>query len=392
MILKSMARKTATFSDLLSYMDREGVSERIVAHNLYHSLDEDMERVAESFMENAQRLSRRANGNSLYHEILSLEAGHGLSRERLTEILRDLAQVYLSERATDNLAFGIAHFDSQHVHLHLCISANAVGDSRRVRLSKESFAGIQKRLEGYILERYPELDQRTIYNSRERSREKLKTSAREQNMRHARGKSSAKEGLKARMHGIFQQATSYEDLAALLAQAGYSLYQRGATRGVLDNATGKKHRLSTLGVDEHFNFTIQRMTQEPQQQRPAQEQNKQQQPEQPAQRTRPEPERFKARPDPQPKPEPTPERTRPEPERFKARPDPKPEPAPERVRPEPERFKARPEPEKPAPEQAQPQPEQHPKSEADKVAERLAELDELQKDAKSRDRDRGHER
>lgn len=373
MILKSMARKTATFSDLLSYMDREGVSERIVAHNLYHSLDEDMDRVAESFMENAQRLSRRANGNSLYHEILSLEAGHGLSRERLTEILRDLAQVYLSERATDNLAFGIAHFDSQHVHLHLCISANAVGDSRRVRLSKESFAGIQKRLEGYILERYPELDQRTIYNSRERSREKLKTSAREQNMRHARGKTSAKEGMKARMHGIFQQATSYEDLAALLAQAGYSLYQRGATRGILDNATGKKHRLSTLGVDEHFNFTIQRMTQEPQQQRPSQDQGKQQQPEQPTQRTRPEPERFKARPDPQPKPEPT----------------------PERVRPEPERFKARPEPTKPATEQAQAKPTETTKQQApqpDKVADRLAELDELQKDAKSRDRDRGPER
>ena len=59
MILKSMARKTATFSDLLKYMDREGVSERIVSHNLYHSLEEDMERVAESFMENAQRLNRR---------------------------------------------------------------------------------------------------------------------------------------------------------------------------------------------------------------------------------------------------------------------------------------------------------------------------------------------
>ena len=355
MILKSMARKTATFSDLLKYMDREGVSERIVSHNLYHSLEEDMERVAESFMENAQRLNRRANGNSLYHEILSLEAGHGLDRERMAAILRDLAQVYLSERATHNLAYGIAHFDSEHVHLHLCISANEAGDSRRFRLSKESFSGIQKRLEGYIQERYPELAQRTIYNSRARdhARETLKTSSREQNMNHARGKTSAKAALKTHMHGLFQQARSLEELSALLSQAGYSLYQRGSTRGVLDNATGKKHRLSTLGVDEHFNITIQRMTQEPQQKKPN---------EQAQQKTAPQP-------------EPTPQRTRPEPERFKARPEP--------TKPANEQAQAK------QPEQDKPQP-QAPKP--DKVADRLAELDAVQKGSTSRDRDGGQER
>ncbi len=224
MIIKSMARKEGSFAQLVSYMGKES-GEQAVFHNLYGHEGTRAQEIVREFEENASWLPARRNGNVLYHEIVSLSAGHGLDRESAAKALADIGYEYLARRAPGQIAYGVAHNDTDHPHLHLCISANELGSPRRSRLSKAEFSRIQKEMEELVRTRYPEIGQEAVY-AKGRGAETVKTTRSEQEMKERTGLGSAKERMAARVRSFLQRARSEGELAALLASDGLSLYVR----------------------------------------------------------------------------------------------------------------------------------------------------------------------
>lgn len=270
MIIKSLSRKSrqvrsarstrggkTPFSALVSYMNRDFGKEddrAVLWHNFYGSERTPAEEIVQEFETNAARLRERANGNVLYHEILSFSSGYELSGEELERAIADIGQEYLRERAPEQLAYGVIHRGTDHAHLHLMVSANRIGSEDRVRLSKKEFSEIQKRIESFVIERYPGLSQEKVYD-RDFSRERMKTDVREQAMKSRTKQPSRKEQLKARLHQAFARADSIEDLSRLMNSEGFTIYQRGKSIGVVvREADGqeRRHRLSSLGVEEHY--------------------------------------------------------------------------------------------------------------------------------------------
>lgn len=253
-----MSRKAPTFKQLIEYMEKER-GHRAIIHNFYCSESAEQEEIISEFEQNAQHLPKRKNGNYLYHEVLTLENNHDLDGKILNDLLAQLGEMYLEERASKQLAFAYIHTDTKNYHIHFCISANDIGSQKRQRLSKAKFAKIQKKLENHILENHPELNQSEIYN-KSLSHEQMKTSNKEQEFKKRTGKLSKKEKMKNKLHGIFEQANSIEELNKLLEESNFKLYQRGKTIGVTHLETNKNHRLKTLGLLPHYEATKSRFT------------------------------------------------------------------------------------------------------------------------------------
>lgn len=261
MIIKSLSRKRPSFEQLVNYMEKEK-GHRAIYHNFFGSDSMSREEIIFEFMENSRELPKRKNGNYLYHEIISFEARHELSPKKVDEILIEIGEMYLQERATKQLAFSNIHLDTNHIHMHFCISANEVGSSKRKRLDKAKFAKIQKNLELYVLEKYPELKQSIIYN-KSLDKEKMKTTAKEQEQKKRTGKISKKEEIKNKFHGIFEQAKTIDELKNLLSQEGFTIYQRGQTIGIVCSENKRKYRLKTLGLLPHYEALKSRLTADP---------------------------------------------------------------------------------------------------------------------------------
>jgi Relaxase/Mobilisation nuclease domain len=272
MIIKSLGRKAGlhggagrVFGKLIRYMNR-GIEEEngkaVLWHNFGGRTGIDEAEMQAEFSRNAERMKSHKRGNVLYHEILSFSAEYlrqGASIEDIERRVTDIGQEYLHLRAKSQLAYGVIHRDTDHLHLHLMISANAFGTPDRVRLSKQAFADVQKQVEVYVIEHHKVLGQAPIY-SKDRHPERLKTQAHEQAMKSRTGKPSEKEILKSRLHQCFHEAKSPADLERLLSLAGLKLYTRGQNVGVIEIGSGagradnkdRKHRFTTLGVMEHY--------------------------------------------------------------------------------------------------------------------------------------------
>ena len=246
MIIKSMARKQPSFRQLIDYFDRghDRDTGLTFARNFY---DDPHQRVmvAKAFERNHAHLPKRANGNALYHEVIVLERQDGLSDTRQAELLLDLAERYCAKRAPNQLAYGRIHQDRDHHHIHLMISSNAVRSDRRVRMTKSQFAEIQRELERYRLDRFPELGDLRIYNpdpAREQSRWP-----------------SQRESLRETLTGLFENARSERVLLDDVLAAGYRFYRHGHQIGVEHLATGRRHRLRSLGLEAAYAEAFQRV-------------------------------------------------------------------------------------------------------------------------------------
>ena len=275
MIIKSVGRKASAtmtgggrgspFMKLVRYMTRREDGEKsqsVLWHGFYGHEGMSSQEVVSAFEENAKLLKDRKNGNVLYHEILSFSAGYRLEGEALARAVADIGQEYLRQRAAKQMAFGAVHWDTDHIHLHLMVSANEVGKRERVRLSKADFAEVQKAVEAYTLTHYPELGQTRIYD-RERSKERLKTQVHEQAMKARTGAPSRKEALKSRLHSLLERATNAAELGQFLQAEGMEIYVRGKSTGVLvrdTDGTERRHRLASLGVMEHYQVTQERFS------------------------------------------------------------------------------------------------------------------------------------
>ena len=169
MILKSMARKGPSFGQLIGYINQGAATgDPVFARNIYASHRANW--TVAQFLENHRLLPERKNGNSLYHEIIALEAQEGLSEDELRSALIKLADQYIERRAPNQLTYGRVHLDTRSPHIHLMISANELNKTQRVRLSKAEFGQIQVDMERYAKQVFPKLKLRDLYDKSAREK------------------------------------------------------------------------------------------------------------------------------------------------------------------------------------------------------------------------------
>lgn len=260
-----MSRQSASFGQLLRYVnapERKGCG--ALLHNLLADGDALLE-IEREFLENSRYCASRKGGILLYHEVLSLS---GADREHIDEaMLEDLASRYLEWRAPQALAYGKVHFDREHPHVHLVISANGLKSAKKLRLSKQRFDEIKRALEHYQREKYPELvNSLALAGSRRELMRKDGVAVYRQERKEAeRGRRlanvaengreaalSEREGVFRRMADGLATARSEAGFEALLAAAGMQWYVRGKTAGVMMLESGKKYRLRTLGLADAY--------------------------------------------------------------------------------------------------------------------------------------------
>lgn len=244
MIIKSMSRKSTSFTQLYDYLTREA-DDFCFTKNTYSNIQNKKELLKE-FYHNAEFLKNSRGKVYLYHELLSLKKNN-LSKLRQKEILLDLANRYLEQRANNHLSFGVIHEDKAHIHLHLMISANEIESEKRVRLSKTKFASIQKNLELYKNEKYIELQKSSLYQEqKDFSKEKQK----EQEIRHKRNTKTIKDEIKQNLENAFKKVASKTYFDNHIKSLEYEFYTRGTTTGIIYQ--GKKYRLKTLGLENEY--------------------------------------------------------------------------------------------------------------------------------------------
>ena len=250
MIIKSMSRKSTSFSQLYDYLTRDK-SSFTFSRNTYANSKDKKEFIHE-FYENSRYLREARGKVYMYHEVLSLEANE-LSLEKQKEILLDMADKYLYQRAKDHLAFGVVHEDKNNMHLHLMISANEIEGDKRIRLSKQEFSEIQQRLENYKNQKYQELKQSSFYQDK---KDLSKDKQNEQELKN-RGSKSIKEVLRDNLRDTFSKASSSIYIENHLKSLGYEIYTRGNTQGI--TYKDKNYRFKTLGLEKEYQQLLKKL-------------------------------------------------------------------------------------------------------------------------------------
>lgn len=252
MIIKSMSRKAPTFGQLAAYIGR-GASPgpgTAFVRNIYAD-GRDRAAVVAQFLENYRYLPARKGGNALYHELIALEPQAHLASDKTIDALYQLAEQYCQQRAPHQLAWGQVHLDTEFPHIHLIISANAVRSDRRVRMERTFFAQVQRDLERWQAGHLPELNNKIVYGYEHEKRTPTQSNKEGEMVRRTKAP-SRKQKIFELVGAILAAAKDQAEFARRLRLQGVEVYQRGDAIGVIDQDTGKRYRLRTLGLEGQF--------------------------------------------------------------------------------------------------------------------------------------------
>lgn len=251
MIPVSMSRKTRSFGQLIAYMDSEKSDTRYDLHHNYFV--RGRENIAGAFFENSQNLKSRKNGNYLYHEIISITLEEGVNQQYAKECLREITLKYIQDRCPRSMVYGCLHEDHKdHLHYHLMISANEVGETQRFWLKKSEYDTIKRDLEIHVMENYPDLKQRKIITADQNEK---RTSRKAAAQKRRTGKLERQEQVRDTIFGAMAHTSSFADFEAKLKAQGFEYYRRGKNHGVRvshDDGKVQNYRFSTVGAGTAF--------------------------------------------------------------------------------------------------------------------------------------------
>jgi len=247
MIIKSMPRKTPSFSQLYSYITDGGEKEKSPQSVIFQNLFRNDSRMVFEFEQNSKLLTKRKNSNYLYHEIISLKTQDlELDLSNQKKMLNQIVREYIKNRAPKCLVYAQIHTEHSHnLHFHLMISANEVGSRKRLSLKKYQFNKIKRELEGYVLKNFPELKQEKIIDIKGVNK---KASRKEFEFKKRTNKASEKEELKSAISWFVGSGLSHKEALEFLSKGGYEVYKRGSNYGLFSVNTKRKFRLKTLGL------------------------------------------------------------------------------------------------------------------------------------------------
>jgi len=253
MIIKSMSRKDNSFAELYDYIKKgmEGNYRHPNAfiHNFYTQFENRSE-VLKGYAENVAKLKMRKNGNSFYHEIISVKVNPNITRQKHYDALYNITSDYINMRAIKCLVIGGIHDEhDHHIHMHLMISSNELGKSKRFYLTTKEFSTVKKLTEEKALTLHPELAQQVLINAKKKSNS---ISNKEDALKRRTKKPSIKDQFKDKLKDIFSQSIDKADFFNNLDNARIEIYTRGKTIGFKDLENNRKHRLKTLGLEAEF--------------------------------------------------------------------------------------------------------------------------------------------
>lgn len=252
MIIKSMSRKVPSFDQLIGYMDL-GASSR--DNNIYYNLfSRKPDGIETEFRKNFSFATKRKNGVTMYHEVISITRSKQINQQEQIEILRQVVYKYIQQRAGNNVVYGVLHDDkTDNLHYHLVISSNALESSKKHRLSKAQFESVKSNLELFVLDYYPELQQKKLISKDKQCwGQKDGLSNKGVELKRRTGKTPQRDIVKESLLNIFASATTREEFIELMESEHFALYKRGKHWGILNESTNRKHRFATLGVSEEF--------------------------------------------------------------------------------------------------------------------------------------------
>lgn len=221
--------------------DREGKS-FIVTHNLKGNSINEWEK---QFKENEVfRTQRRKDSVLLRHEILSWhrEDAKNITLQKLEEMTRE----YIKLRNPNGLYIAAPHFDKGHYHVHVCASGVEYRTGKSLRLSKKELKKLKKDIQGYQVERFPELSHSIVQHGK---KEKSLVSEKEYQHKLRTGRETDKEKIIGMLKINYEKAVSKENFIEKLKESGLSIYSRsGKVTGILYQ--GWKFRFKKLGFTD----------------------------------------------------------------------------------------------------------------------------------------------
>lgn len=256
MIIKSMSRQGG-ISKLVKYMKKPLKAQKNQTENIFWNFEtkrpNNTKAVIKEFLENQSHIKARKNGVAYYHEVISFNA---LDSQKLTtKILLDIAKKYLSLRAESSLAFAVPHFENgKNPHIHIAISANECGSSKKAWIKKAQFQKIKQELEQYQREKYPELECSLVnHGTRSQAKPQISRKEKELKRRCRKGqKQTEKEKLAELVSKYLKFSTSEAEFRTQINLEGLCIYQRGHSPGIEDLSTSRRHRLKTLGIQVEY--------------------------------------------------------------------------------------------------------------------------------------------
>lgn len=233
---------------LLTYLfnkekQKNGERQLIIRRNVR---SRSLEKWVKEFKVNeSYRLRRRKDNVKAYHTVLSIS---NLDKQHVDEkMLRDIARKYISLRGRDSMFLGTAHFDKEHIHIHLVMSGTKYLTGQSNRISKREFQSLKLSLDAFQREKYPKL----VHSLPEHGRsKKLHISQQERQLQNRNGRLTQKQSLLQLLEKTFATSKSlYHFLSHLQAQGHEPYYRAGKLTGVKFDGE-RKFRLNRLGYDE----------------------------------------------------------------------------------------------------------------------------------------------
>lgn len=242
MITKTMSRKSGV-RPLLNYLFKD---EKKLQNKRYEKMiirknvrTRSLEKWVKEFDQNeALRQYKRKDAVKAYHTIISF---NGKDRNRIDEaVLKDISRKYMNLRGKDNLYIATAHYDREHVHIHIAESGTRYLSGKANRLSQKEFKELKVTLQAYQEKKYP-----LLTNS-------LPTHGKRSAKSYVAGKNcgSQKNELQQALQNAFAKSQNLEGFLENLKSRGHEPYYRnGKLTGIrYDGST--KFRFSRLGYSD----------------------------------------------------------------------------------------------------------------------------------------------
>lgn len=252
MIIKIKSHKNRTsFNKLLSYMlyDRDRLfDDKGYSFAVTHNLKGDsIEEWVKQFQENEEyRQYKRVDSVLATHEIISFHRDDAVNISLAK--LEDIARQYIRERNINGMYVAVPHFDKEHYHIHICASGIEYMTGKSMRLTKKDLQILKQKIQGYQMERYPELS-KSIVNHGSPPKDKALLSEKEFQYKQRTGRATDKEQVIGMLKTCYKKANSRDSFFELLRESGLSTYVRGGRiSGVIFK--DRKFRLKTLGFTE----------------------------------------------------------------------------------------------------------------------------------------------
>lgn len=239
-IVKILVRHSPSYASLVRYILNEAKMSKaeIYTHNLR---SDTIVGYVKEFIENeAFRRQSRSDQVYLFHEIISFNANED-STALTPEIINDIAREYIRLRGIEGVILGAMHRDTEHVHLHFCVSALKFRTGTSFGLSKAKLHQLKIQIQNFHRQKYPEISQ--SFPQHGIGRPYVKDRAWQ--AAHRIDRARVKEQITGMVRICFAKATSQKEFLEFLREENFHYYERnGVPTGIEHDGT--KFRFSRL--------------------------------------------------------------------------------------------------------------------------------------------------